>query len=456
MRGHIAGMTKVHRLLPVAVLGLAGCGAPTAPDPADCPVTTTEPAGPFGRAYGGPSGDEATALAVTPGGDLLLAGATRSFGARDTDAWMLKLGRAGEVLWEERFEGPLTESVAAVAGLRDGGAVVVTDWTESSLTSRTGSILVARLDCAGGVLWARSIVFVDGIGFAQAARETEDGGVIVAGTSASLEPGTDCVALKLSAAGDLEWQRSYGHAGVNESCRSIVPVAGGGYLLAGERRTDRSTDLWLLRVGARGDVEWQRSYGEPDVWENWPQVREAGDGTFLVSSVRDDGAALLAVDAQGAAIWQRNYRGPSGALSPAAAWTSPDGGSTVVGTTRAGSTSEDVWAARLGPLGDVVWSRRYPRETFDRGSAVAGLADGRVFLAGTLAWGSPQDEDDAWIVQPGPDGRIGGFGEDLPLAMTRANAVPLGTDAPTSVPRVTASSQDVRVRATQSTARPVP
>jgi hypothetical protein len=40
--------------------------------------------------------------------------------------------------------------------------------------------------------------------------------------------------------------------------------------------------------------------------------------------------------------------------------------------------------------------------------------------------------------------------------MTRASAVPLDTEAPMSVPRVNASNENLRVRATQSSARPVP
>jgi hypothetical protein len=166
-------------------------------------------------------------------------------------------------------------------------------------------------------------------------------------------------------------------------------------------------------------------------------------------------AELLAVDASGATVWQKSYRS-SGGLAPSDLWVSPDGSPTIVGTTRPGDDREDAWAMRLGPLGDPVWSKHYGRETTDRGAGVTGFDDGRIALAATQAWGSPEDVDEVWVLYPGADGRAGSQGFDLPLAVDRLNVAPLDTAVRVGIPPIEVSTATVRVTRTQAGVRAVP
>jgi hypothetical protein len=440
-------------------LCLAACGPPAA---VDCPSPAAVASGPWARTYGGPRPDVASAIAAAADGTLVLGGSTRSFDAVDADLWLLRLGRDGEVVWEERFEGPATERAAGVVALRDGGAVVVADWSVSTGLSRRSAILVARLDCTGDVVWATAVESAEGVLFAEDVREAPEGGFLVAGAIG--EPSRvdlDCLVVKLAANGSPQWRQVYGRADGNESCHSIA-LADDGFVLAGEYESPESprrwSDVWLVRIDAQGAVRWQETFGEPDSWERAPAIREVGGGTFLVSAMRDEGAELIAVDGSGTAVWQRAYRVPQGLLFPSGVSVSPDGAAIVVGTTRPPDGSlEDVWAMRASASGDVVWSRRYGRDTLDRGEAVTGhtVEDG-VVLAATMAWGSPEDADDAFLLRLGSDGRAGTQGDALAIVDERLGTAPWATAAPVRVTPLDVSSPTLRVERTQASVRSLP
>ncbi len=436
---------------------LVSCGPPPA---ADCPSATAPPGGPWANTYGGPLGDKADAIGATPDGGLIVGGNTYSFGADVYDDWVLKLARGGEVLWQVRLEGSGTESVDAVAATRDGGAVIASSRSiRSGPSSRRGALLVARFDCTGELLWARTLAVSD-FAATHALRDTPDGGFLLAGEVATFpELGGSCMVLKLSGDGNLEWQRAYGLPDRAAGCHGIALAAGGGYVLAGEfGRPDSTrgwTDLWLVKLSASGDVQWERSLGERDVWERSPAIREVGDGTFLVSSLRHDDVQLLSLDTSGATVWHKSYRAPDG-LGHAGLWVSPDGSATIVGNARPDDERDDIWAMRVGALGDPTWSRRYGRETSDRGAGVAGFDDGTVVLAGTLAWGSPEDLDEILVLEPGSDGRVGAQGVDVPVTVTRMNVAPQDTAVRVSIPSVEVDSASVRVTRTQASVRAFP
>ncbi|MFX0061548.1 MAG: hypothetical protein ACFFC7_05120 [Candidatus Hermodarchaeota archaeon] len=75
----------------------------------------------WNETYGGSSWDGAWALLQTSDGGFVLAGYTYSYGAGQSDAWLLKTDSNGFVLWDETYGGSDYDSASALVQISDGG-----------------------------------------------------------------------------------------------------------------------------------------------------------------------------------------------------------------------------------------------------------------------------------------------------------------------------------------------
>jgi hypothetical protein len=95
-----------------------------------------------------------------------------------------------------------------------------------------------------------------GYDYATSIQQTTDGGYIVAGFTDSLGAGEDDFwVLKLDARGDVVWQKTYGGGGWDEAS-SIQQTTDGGYIVAGFTYSFRArlNDGWVLKLDRNGDV----------------------------------------------------------------------------------------------------------------------------------------------------------------------------------------------------------
>lgn len=108
---------------------------------------------------------------------------------------------------------------------------------------------------------------------------TLDYGFLLAGSSLSEKSGTkahnnngnlDYFLWKMDKDGEEEWQLSFGGEG-QDFLKSIYSTADMGYILGGYSNSGKSdtkftdnkgkNDVWIIKINARGDQEWQQSYG---------------------------------------------------------------------------------------------------------------------------------------------------------------------------------------------------
>jgi hypothetical protein len=172
----------------------------------DAWIVELNPAGNVRRAarLGGP-GMELPYMAVPlPDGGLILAAASSSFGSGDFDAWIVRLDRRWNPVWQRSFGGPRTDLALSIEPTRDGDFLVA-GWTDSfgagaedlwilRLSGTDGSIVWQRTYGGPASEWAPMIW----------ARETPDGGVAAAGATRSAGAGgSDLWVLKLARDGSI-------------------------------------------------------------------------------------------------------------------------------------------------------------------------------------------------------------------------------------------------------------
>ena len=96
------------------------------------------------RTFSGIESDGVKSLAVLPDGTIVAAGSTRSGGAGDYNAWLLKLDPLGNQIWESSFGGNKNQHANALGVLPNGGLVVV--GTTDSKGAGKQDLWLVRLD----------------------------------------------------------------------------------------------------------------------------------------------------------------------------------------------------------------------------------------------------------------------------------------------------------------------
>ncbi len=232
------------------------------------------------RTYGGTGNERAYGILSLPGGDLVVAGATRSYGAGEGDAWVLRLDPLGEVRWSRSFGGARDEAALDLAPAA-GGDLLIAGYTGSEGAGGL-DIWAARLSGDGIPRW-QARVGDEGFDAASAVIGTGDGGAVVAGRSmAKGEMLADARIVRLSGAGEVVWDRRIGGSG-DDLALAVTDRPDAGFVVAGytASRGAGSADAWLIGLAGDGRTRWERTFGGA-LWEMATAITGSGNGGLLV------------------------------------------------------------------------------------------------------------------------------------------------------------------------------
>lgn len=179
------------------------------------------------RRYGGPANEDGFGVREESDGTFYLAGQTASFGSGMNDVWVLNVTGQGDVLWQKAFGGPRNDIARSLDVFPDGGLIVAGD----TLSFGPGDMetLVVRIDRAGGLVWQRASGG-KGEDWTGDVRVDAAGRATIVGSH--IGRAKDLVLLELSAEGGVDRRRTFGEAiGIfelsNEAGLALDLVAGG-------------------------------------------------------------------------------------------------------------------------------------------------------------------------------------------------------------------------------------
>jgi parallel beta-helix repeat protein len=200
----------------------------------------------WNKTYGGAADEDAYSVIVTSDGGYAIAGYTRSYGAGSEDFWLVKTDSAGNKLWNKTYGGADRDEAHSVVQTNDGGYAlggIAHPWASSY------QFKLVKTDSAGNIQWNKAYGGSADY-FAHSMIQTSDGGYALAGIKFSVIPFyADFLLIKTDAAGNMQWNKTYGGAG-SEEAFSLVQTSDRGYALAGT--TDSygagGTDFWLVKL----------------------------------------------------------------------------------------------------------------------------------------------------------------------------------------------------------------
>jgi len=109
--------------------------------------------------------------------------------------------------------------------------------------------------------------------------QTSDGGYIATGMTASKSSSNDMYVVKLSPAGEVEWENNYGDI-KEDYAKSIRQTSDGGYIIGGGTRSFNVgvIDYYIIKLDPSGEVQWENKYGgsQTDMCEIIIQTEDGG------------------------------------------------------------------------------------------------------------------------------------------------------------------------------------
>jgi hypothetical protein len=324
----------------------------------------SQPAVEWQKTLGGSGDEQFNSIKQTADLGYILSGTTVSmdgdvsFNFGGGDYWLAKVNESGNLIWEKTLGGSADDYASAVCQTLDGGYIVagITNSNDGivSISYGNGDFWIVKLDAAGNLQWEKTFggSQLDNL---SSIELTTDGGYIVSGYTSSNDGdvslnngGWDIWVIKLDPSGNMVWEKSLGGS-LGEIASSIVQTSDGGYIVAG---TTSSID---------GDVT--GNHGAADAWivklDNLGNIewQNAFGGTF------EDGCSSIKQTSDGGYILTGNSFSNDGNV------TGNHGG-------------QDIWVLKLYANGNISWQKSLGGNGQDVGASVAETNDGGFVIMG--------------------------------------------------------------------------
>ncbi|MFH1734056.1 MAG: hypothetical protein ABIE92_05040 [bacterium] len=210
------------------------------------------------QTFGGPGSESCFLGQETSDSGFILGGHTSSLGAGGYDMYMVKTDSMGTLVWETTFGGPLWDDCRSIQQTDDGGYILAGYTT--SFGAGDSDMYLVKTDSLGNLVWQRTFggALADDCYFV---RQTPDGGYILCGYTRSFANGPmDFYLVRTDQQGIMEWERVFG--GVEDERGHCVRLtADGGYILAGFSSTYGAggRDIYVVKTDASGNWVWDNT-----------------------------------------------------------------------------------------------------------------------------------------------------------------------------------------------------
>lgn len=325
----------------------------------------------WSRIVDGTNTDRAFSIIQTTDGGYAVAGYTNSFGAGQNDFYIVKLTSTGTFQWNKTVGGTGDDYASSILQTTDGG-YAVSGYTNSFGAGETDFYIV-KLSGSGAVQWSRTI------GGANSERgnsiiQTTDGGYAVSGSTQSYGAGgEDCCIVKLSNSGSLQWIRTIGGTG-NDYAYCMTQTTDGGYAMAGSTESfgAGNRDVYIVKLSSSGTLQWSRSAGGTSYDIAFSIIQTIDGGYATAGTTHSFGAGgedfcIFKFDAGGTLQWRRTVGGANDEEAFSIIQTA-DSGYVVAGYTMSfGAGNFDMYIVKLDASGHTCGNTTSPSATSSTG-----------------------------------------------------------------------------------------
>jgi len=360
---------------------------------------TKENNGEWNKEYGGRECDDIEDIKYTSDGAFVIAGRTMSFGNGGYDAWLIKIDKNGNEVWNKTYGGTKEDIAYSVVESEDG--YIIGGYT-LSYGDNKGDFWLIYTDKNGNEIWNRTYDKGE-LDYATKVIKTGDGYIMMGVTYYPPRKDgyvdSDIWMIKVDKNGNEIWDKTYG-GNWTEYGDDIIEIDDG-YLLSGitaSYTTYGGYDAWLIKIDENGTEQWNKTYG----WEQFEihsYISQADDGCMLTGYTEYTPMGgkifLIKVDEEGNEQWSQAY---GAGLEQVRDIERVDEGYVLAGSQSAISVGGcDAWLVRVDEQGNELWSKNMGGAVEEVANAVVEV-DGYYYIAAGKAYQNPFDRN-AWIIK---------------------------------------------------------
>lgn len=362
------------------------------------------------QTIGGIGFDNANSVQQTGDGGYISAGGTDSYGSGDGDFWLVKTDSNGKEQWNRTFGGTDYDYAHSVMQTLDGGYI---------LTGNTGSfgagesdVWLVKTDALGYEQWNMTFGGTDRDS-AYSVTQSTDGGYILAGETYSYGAGrSDVWLVKTDSKGYEQWNKTFG--GINDDrAESVQQSPDGGYILAGQTSSFGPgwSNAWLIKIDTNGNMQWNQTFG--GTGGDWAEsIQQTSDGGFIIAGTTTSYGAgyfdfwLIKTDSKGKEQWNQTFEGSGDDWAHSVIQTS-DGGYVITGKTGPlydnvnydqNDNLDDMWLVKTDSKGNMEWYNSFGSTGFDWANCIQQTSDGGYIIAGKIDSYRAGDAD-VWLIK---------------------------------------------------------
>ena len=351
------------------------------------------------KTYGGSKNDVTQSIVKTNDGGYAILGYTQSNDEDITtknnegfDFWVMKFSSKDILIWSKTFGGSNDDRGADIITTNDGGFALLgySKSSDGNVTSNAGSqdFWLIKISADGNLSWQKNFGY-PGADYGTTLLQTDDNGYLITGVldvtasggegnskSTQRHAGGDIWAIKLNVFGDLEWSKYYGGS-FTETPFGVVKTEDNSFIIAGSSDSN--------------DVDITNNKGSYDFWI----LKISNDGTLL---------------------WEKNYGG-SEIDEPRGITATNDGNFMIVGDTRSSDQditnnngAADLWMLKINADGGLIWQKTIGATSFDVARSISKTQDNGFVISGSSrssdAGFTNKGQNDAWVLKVNALGEI--------------------------------------------------
>lgn len=251
---------------------------------------------------------------VTEDGGYLVIGNTFSKGAGNSDMYLIKTDREGNLLWDKTY---------GTAGGEDGFDILATDngyyllGNMVDVQTTYNDFFLVRTDLQGNMQWNRKYG-TDTEDIAETIIQLSDGSLVLGGYTRSGVDFVDIYLINVAGDGVMRWEKRFDGPETDLASGDVVggmkPTPDGGLIVAGTQSVNAllgfSGRAWLIKLSGNGTMQWQRTFGElGGVDARGEAVEVLEDGYLMVGTklrLQETDYYLVRTDLQGNLVWEHS------------------------------------------------------------------------------------------------------------------------------------------------------